>query len=141
MRLTQKQEKFVQEYITNGGNATQAYKTAYDCDNMKSAVINVKAIELLKNGKVSVRLQEHKEKLQKKFFYTTEQSFNKLEELQSLATAKANIQAALKAEELKGKLLGLYVEKHQIVSPKEIQEAQKEIDEALFNAKQDTGVN
>ena len=31
-KLTPKQEKFVQEYLSNGGNATQAYKVAYDAE-------------------------------------------------------------------------------------------------------------
>lgn len=55
--LTPKQEKFCQEYI-RCGNASEAYRRAYDAKNMKPETINVKAVELLKNGKVSVRLSE-----------------------------------------------------------------------------------
>ena len=37
MALTPKQEAFCREYITNGGNATRAYLTAYDSKSPVSA--------------------------------------------------------------------------------------------------------
>lgn len=37
--LTQKQINFCQEYISNGGNGTQAYLTAYDSNSPRSAQI------------------------------------------------------------------------------------------------------
>lgn len=55
--LTPKQETFCQEYI-KCGNASEAYRIAYDCKNMKPETINVKACELLKNGNIMVRVQE-----------------------------------------------------------------------------------
>ena len=38
--LTHKQMKFCEEYIRNGGNATQAYLAAYDTNNAKTARID-----------------------------------------------------------------------------------------------------
>ena len=58
--LTPKQEKFIQECLATG-NASEAYRRAYDAEKMSPAVINVKASELLKNGKVAVSLQELRE--------------------------------------------------------------------------------
>ena len=55
--LTTKQEKFAQLWFSLG-NKTEAYRQAYDAENLTDAVINVKAVELSKNGKVSVRYQE-----------------------------------------------------------------------------------
>jgi phage terminase small subunit len=55
--LTPKQEKFCREFI-KCGNASEAYRKAYNCDNMKPETINVKACELLKNGNITVRVQE-----------------------------------------------------------------------------------
>lgn len=60
-KLLQKQEKFCQHYVKHG-NATQAYKHAYKSDKMSDAAINVKASELLKNGKITVRCQELNQK-------------------------------------------------------------------------------
>lgn len=55
--LTDKQEKFVQELV-KGKSQREAYKLAYNTSKMSDAVIDVKASELLKNGKVSVRYNE-----------------------------------------------------------------------------------
>jgi phage terminase small subunit len=55
--LTPKQENFCREFI-KCGNASEAYRKAYNCDNMKPETINVKACELLKNGNITVRVQE-----------------------------------------------------------------------------------
>ena len=57
MKLTTKQEKFAQEWYATG-NKTEAYRTAYDAENMSDAVINVKASELSRNGKIAVRYKE-----------------------------------------------------------------------------------
>ena len=56
-KLSQKQEVFCISYAKHG-NATRAYKEAYNAENMKPATIYVKACELLKNGKIEVRLKE-----------------------------------------------------------------------------------
>lgn len=60
----------------------------------------------LKSGEIRRKRAELK-----KLGYTDIESFDKLDELQQEAMAKGNINAAIKAEELKGKLAGLYVEK------------------------------
>ena len=116
-KLTLKQEKFVQEYLSNGGNATQAYKVAYDAENTSSKTINENASRMLANSKIKARLNEYQEKTQETVLYTAEKSFNKLDELLELAltpegeSGRINLQAALKAEELKGRLVGLYTER------------------------------
>jgi len=58
--LTPKQQRFVQEYLATG-NASEAYRRAYDAENMKPAVVKVKACELLKSGNVAVTVQELRE--------------------------------------------------------------------------------
>ena len=116
-KLTLKQEKFVQEYLSNGGNATQAYKVAYDVENTSSKTINENASRMLANSKIKARLNEYQEKTQETVLYTAEKSFNKLNELLELAlcpegeSGRINLQAALKAEEFKGRLVGLYTER------------------------------
>jgi phage terminase small subunit len=57
-KLTLKQERFAQAYVENGGNASDAYRTAYDSADMQPETIHVKACELVKHGKVSVRLDQ-----------------------------------------------------------------------------------
>ena len=112
MKLTLKQETFCKEYISNGGNATQAYKKAYDCKKMKETTINNNAYKLLQNNEITTRLKELKKPLQEKFEYTMEQSFKKFEEIQKLALAneRPDLTNAIKCEENKAKLLGLFAE-------------------------------
>ena len=115
-KLTLKQEKFVQEYLSNGGNATKAYKVAYD-NKMSEKQQNEEACKLLKHPKISQRLNVYQQEVKETVLYTAEKSFNKLNELLALAlcpegeSGRINLQAALKAEELKGKLTGLYTER------------------------------
>lgn len=66
-----------------------------------------------KGGKKSGEVRRERARL-RKVGYTDVESFDKLNELQKLAIASRNVNAAIKAEELKGKLAGLYVEKREI---------------------------
>lgn len=59
MKLTEQQEKFVQELIKNGGNQRQAYLAAYPkSKNWKTESVDSKASNLLKIDKVWTRYQE-----------------------------------------------------------------------------------
>lgn len=57
IKLTQKQEAFCIAYI-ECGNASDAYRSAYNAENMKPETIHVKASELMANGKIAVRLKQ-----------------------------------------------------------------------------------
>jgi len=59
-KLTPKQERFAQEYLATG-NASEAYRRAYNAEKMKPAVVKVKACELLKNGNVAVTVEDLRE--------------------------------------------------------------------------------
>jgi phage terminase small subunit len=112
-RLTLKREKFCQEFVNNTENATQAYKKAYNCANMQETTITNNAYKLLKNNDIITMLDELKGQLQKKFEYTAEQSFKKLEMIQDIALSAEykNLNAYLKAEDLIQKLGGLQKQK------------------------------
>ena len=55
--MTPKQEKFCQQYVELG-NASEAYRQAYNAAAMKDATVNRKAKELLDNGKITARVDE-----------------------------------------------------------------------------------
>jgi len=57
-KLTLKQEKFCLEYVKNGGNASDAYRAAYNAKKMKPETVNRKAAELLSNGKITARIED-----------------------------------------------------------------------------------
>ena len=56
--LTEKQEKFCQYYFDTDGNASEAYRMAYDTSNMQSNSIWNAASLLINNPKVTQRLNE-----------------------------------------------------------------------------------
>ena len=57
MSLTPKQEKFCHVYVETG-NASEAYRQAYDAEKSSDAVIHVDACKLKKNPKVALRVEE-----------------------------------------------------------------------------------
>lgn len=57
MPLTPKQEKFAQVWHATG-NKSEAYRQAYNCENMSAEVIKVKAAEVAANGNVAVTFAE-----------------------------------------------------------------------------------
>jgi phage terminase small subunit len=65
VKLTQKQEKFVQELI-KGKSQREAYKKAYNAKNMSDNSIDVNASKLLKNTKVALRYNELRTKVVKR---------------------------------------------------------------------------
>ena len=77
MKLSVKHENFCNYYI-ECGNASEAYRRAYSCSNMKDESINVKAVELLNNGKITVRVKDLQEDLKKKSDITKEEVLNML---------------------------------------------------------------
>ena len=84
MSLTVKQEIFVQRLI-EGYSQREAYKFAYDCDNMKDETIDTRASRLLKECKVGARYEELKNELKQKMFYTVEKANEDLEWIKNKA--------------------------------------------------------
>lgn len=64
-KLTVKQENFCNYYVETG-NASVAYRKAYSCDRMKDKTINERSSRLLKEYKISTRVKELQDELQKR---------------------------------------------------------------------------
>ena len=64
-KLTPKQENFCNYYIETG-NASEAYRRAYSCENMKDETVNERSCRLLKEYKISTRVSQLQADLQKK---------------------------------------------------------------------------
>jgi phage terminase small subunit len=77
-KLTVKQQKFINKYL-ECGNASEAYRFAYSCENMKDETVNNKAYELLKKGEITARIKELQERLQLKSDLTKERILFELE--------------------------------------------------------------
>lgn len=56
-KLTKKQEDFARAFV-KCGVASDAYRAAYDAENMKPETVNKRASELLQNGEITGRIDE-----------------------------------------------------------------------------------
>lgn len=63
MKLTIKQENFCRYYVEIGGNASEAYRMAYDASNMLPQTIWSAACRLLADSKVNARIEEIKREM------------------------------------------------------------------------------
>ena len=120
-KLTDKQQAFVLHYSINGNNASEAYRSAYDCSNMSDEAINVEASKMLKHPKVTLWVKQAESNVQQVFEeeikYSAKDCFDELADVQKRARGSINsYQHEIKAIELKGKLAGHFVDKHKIES-------------------------
>ena len=108
-KLTPKQLKFIREYVKTS-NATEAAKKA----GYSEKTACEQGSRLLANVKVASEVKKLQKKLEEEFSYSIYKSFKNFEKIQDLALEgdEKDLRAFLKAEELKGKLTGLYTEKH-----------------------------
>jgi phage terminase small subunit len=119
LKLTAKQEKFAQ-LVAKGSTQSDAYREAYDSEDMLDKSIWEKASELAAIVKVKSRIEELKLEYQLHLKYDAEAHYRELEQLKELALTPMgkdgdiDLKSAIKASELKGKLCGLYVDKQQI---------------------------
>jgi phage terminase small subunit len=110
MALTPKQEAFCLAYLETG-NASEAYRQSYSAGKMKPSVINVKASQLLANGKIAVRLAELRKPATEKAQMTLEGHLADLQMLRDKALEADQFSAAITAEIARGKASGVHVEK------------------------------
>ena len=112
-KLTPKQELFAQTYIKTG-NASEAYRTAYDVKTKNINTINVKACELLKESKISVRVKELQGEQREKHDLTKDKILNRLKEIvfeqEAIGADKVDLNAMNKSIDTINKMLGYYEE-------------------------------
>ena len=106
--LTIKQEAFCQAYIETG-NASEAYRTAYAADKMKSEAIHVQASKLQDNPKIALRINELQGEIKQRHNVTVDSLLAELEEARQKALSAETPQssAAVAATMGKAKLVGL----------------------------------
>lgn len=114
-KLNEKQNKFVMAWA-NCRKPIEAIKQAYDCSNMNSNTIYVEASRLMKHPKISPWIAYIEESSQKvaieELNYSIRDCFDEVDEMKKIAlesldkSGNPNINAAIKAVELKGKLAG-----------------------------------
>lgn len=111
--LTPKQEAFALAYLETG-NASEAYRRAYDAEGMKPESVNRAAKEVLDNPKIAARLEMLRAPVREAAQITLKQHLDDLKRLRDLAEASEKYGPAIQAEVARGKASGLYVEKTEV---------------------------
>ena len=106
--LTPKQEAFSQAFVELG-NASEAYRLAYDAENMKPESVHRTAKEVYDNPKVASRIAELRGELVERHRLTVDDLIRELEEARAAALHQEKPQAAamVAATMGKAKILGL----------------------------------
>ena len=106
MALTPKQENFCLAYLETG-NASEAYRRAYDAENMNAQTVYKRASELLDNGEITARLEVLRAPIIAKAQITVDDLLRELEEARQLALETEAPAPAVSATMGKAKLLGM----------------------------------
>ncbi|TCP95336.1 terminase small subunit [Cricetibacter osteomyelitidis] len=113
MELTPKQDNFCLKYVETG-NASEAYRQAYNAENMKSETVNRKASELLENGKITARIDELQAEHRERHKLTVDDLLHELETARKQALELNQCSVAVSATMGKAKLLGLDKQKVEV---------------------------
>ena len=115
MALTPKQEAFALAYVETG-NASEAYRRAYNAEKMKPASVAVNASKLLADAKVAPRVKELQAKAVERHEITVDDLIRELEEARTAASKQEKPQAAamVAATLGKAKLLGMLTDKTEV---------------------------
>lgn len=108
--LTPKREKFAHG-VASGLNQSDAYRAAFNAGGMKPATINVKASQLMADGKVRERVNELRAPIAEKAQITLESHLADLKELRDMAVEARQMGAAISAEVARGKAAGVVVDR------------------------------
>ena len=105
--LTGKQEEFAKN-IVQGMNQSEAYRSAYDADDMGDNAVAVEASRMMDNPKIALRIKELRDSLAKPTIMSAQE---RLEWLSDLVSSFAVTQDKLRAIDIMNKMTGEYVQK------------------------------
>ena len=125
--MTPKQEQFTRLYVETG-NASEAYRQAYNTDNMKPETVTNEAYKLLQDPDISAMVDDLKAEARQRHAVTVGDLLQELEQARAAALAAPTPQssAAVSATMGKAKMLGLLVDKAEIKAEAEISTKQEE---------------
>lgn len=125
--MTPKQEQFARLYVETG-NASEAYRQAYNTDNMKPETVTNEAYKLLQDPDISAMVDGLKEEARQRHAVTVGDLLHELEQARAAALAAPTPQssAAVSATMGKAKMLGLLVDKAEIKAETEISQVKQE---------------
>jgi len=104
--LTDKQEAFVAEYLSNGGNATEAYEKCIALPGTTRETMSNGASAMLRRYEIRTRVAFLRGEIADKTKTTIESVIRELEEAREQAIATAQTSAAVAASVAKSKIMG-----------------------------------
>jgi len=111
--LTQRQEAFCLAFVETG-NASEAYRRAYQAKRMNAKTVHECASRLLADRKVTARVAWLRGKAAVKAVLTLETHLGKLAELRDAAAKDEEWDAAIRAETKRGEAAGLYPDRGRV---------------------------
>lgn len=105
--LTPKQEQFVKNIVLEQMNYTEAYRNAYNSDNMSDKTISEKASRLKDQDKIRARIKELSAEIVSPKIMTAQQRAERLTEF----AQDEDRNVAMKAIDLLNKMTGEYIQK------------------------------
>ena len=119
MNFTSKEIKFIEQMVQYCGKKT-ATQCAMDSGyGVRGA--RTRASELMAKPDIRNQIDLRLEELRKQWAVDKETHIKELWELKEMAKATKNVNAAVRAEELRGKCIGLYIDRQIIASTKLIE--------------------
>lgn len=90
--LNQNEIKFVETYLINGNNGSNAYKEAHKDKNYKASTVSVHACKLLKKPNIKAYLKVRQEEIAEKARITTDETFRSMAEIAYFLRGKTKAQ-------------------------------------------------
>ena len=117
-RFNPRETKFIDQMVQFCGKKT-ATQCAID-SGYNSAGARTRASELMARADIRDEIDLRLEEIRKKWLITKDLHYQELGELRDMAKETKNVNAAVRAEELRGKVAGLYIDRSILASTKMI---------------------
>ena len=118
MNFKPREQKFIDQMVAYCGKKT-ATQIAIDCGYGIPGARS-RATELMARADIRDEIDLRLEEIRKKWLVTKDMHYQELGELRDMAKATKNVNAAVRAEELRGKVAGLYIDRSILASTKMI---------------------
>ncbi len=104
--LTHQQSLFCQKYIECKGNASEAYRQSYNCENASVNTIGTEAYKLLQNPYIAHKIESLQAEHKQRHMVTVDSLTAEYEEIRLKALADAEYAPAISAINGKAKIHG-----------------------------------
>jgi|TARA_R110002020_G_scaffold89202_4_gene218428 hypothetical protein len=118
MKFIPREQKFIDQMVAYCGKKTASQAAIDSGYGIPGA--RTRATELMARADIRDEIDLRLEEIRKKWLVTKDMHYQELGELRDMAKATKNVNAAVRAEELRGKVAGLYIDRSILASTKMI---------------------